>query len=194
MENLPWCPEKPYVIYCIHAEEWVSAIMCRETPPPPPPPRYLFLSGALLLRLVGESHNHSLFFPFSPREGWRDGARAAASASHATQLQPLTPPPSSLLLLLLRTFFFLSCPSRHPPLTVLRSRPIVQRLPSWGPRTRGGRAGAEVGLGKMGVMDLELLWRMDMTGRVDLINFSLFPSGVDIFDYGLHEKCFSLCS
>lgn len=134
--------------------------MCRETPPPPPPPRYLFLSGALLLRLVGESHNHSLFFPFSPREGWRDGARAAASASHATQLQPLTPPPSSLLLLLLllRTFFFsLCCPSRHPPLTVLRSRPIVQWLPSWGPRTRGGRAGAVVGLGKMGVMDLELL-------------------------------------
>lgn len=97
-------------------------MMCRETPPPPPPPRYLFLSGALLLRLVGESHNHSLFFPFSPREGWRDGARAAASASHATQLQPLTPPPSSLLLLLLclssssseRFFFLLSKPPSAP--------------------------------------------------------------------------------
>lgn len=33
-----------------------------------------------------------------------------------------------------------------------------------------------------------------MTGRLDFIRFSLFPSGVDIFDYGFHEKCFNLCS
>lgn len=34
---------------------------------------------------------------------------------------------------------------------------------------------------------------MDVTERVDLISFSLFPSGVDIFDYGFHKKSFNRC-
>ena len=142
--------------------------MCRETPPPPPPPRYLFLSGALLLRLVGESHNHSLFFPFSLREGWRDGARAAASASHATQLQPLTPPPSSLFLLLLLGTFSLSLSFSVPP--SLSLSPVQATIHPW--RCLHGAlwcSGLQAGVrgpegvvlwkawAKMGVMVLELL-------------------------------------
>lgn len=59
----------------------------------------------------GESHNHSLFFPFPPREGWSDGAYAAASASHATPLQPLTSP-----LLLFSSSRFLTWPCLLPAL------------------------------------------------------------------------------
>lgn len=94
------------------------------------PPSLLFLS--LLCAsppACGESHNHSLFFPFSPREGWSDGAYAAASASHATQLQPLT---SHLLC----SFFFpsslfLSCPCLLPALPA-KSMPYSAAVPKLG--------------------------------------------------------------
>lgn len=74
-----------------------------------PPPRYSFSPLCAPHPACGESHNHSLFFPFSPREGWSDGAYAAASLSHAMQLicnlSPLFSPTSDSYPLLLFSFF-----------------------------------------------------------------------------------------
>lgn len=81
-----------------------------------PPPRYSFSPLCAPHPACGESHNHSLFFPFSPREGWSDGAYAAASLSHAMQLicnlSPLFSSSSDSYPLLLFSFF-LSCPCLH---------------------------------------------------------------------------------
>lgn len=114
-----------------------SMLECRETPPLPPA-CHSFLSCALFLPLVGNHTTTPCFFPSSPREGWSDGAYAAASATHATQplLSPLLSSP------------LISCPRRHPPL-LPRIMPCSAAAPKLGSGGRNGAPGAASEMGEI---------------------------------------------